>query len=393
MIHSSYVSNYDKYPEVTVVGYERAACAGWDEIAHQLQAKVNGQDKAKVVLVIDCYHGVDQTELRTQLLTRFGPHTLIDVEQARLPEPKVLAMLDRFITDDRVFGVLAPHKMVEFFDPVALARLQQQVTEIAEGLVVVMGCGASLVAKGNVRVYADLARWEIQQRLRRKEIGNWGADNTEEDILRRYKRAFFIEWRVFDRHKLAQLPTIDFLLDTNTKDKPTMVTGAALQQGLHQAARQPFRVVPFFDPGVWGGQWMKQVCDLDPAQPNYAWCFDCVPEENSLYLRFGEVRVEIPSQNLVLCQPKALLGERVHARFGAEFPIRFDFLDTVGGAAAQSAGASADRIHPAGVRHALHPGRELLPARCQAGLLRLPRHPQRYRLAGNAGGPGRRPAR
>ncbi|MGR1252077.1 class I mannose-6-phosphate isomerase [Aeromonas veronii] len=331
MIHSSYISNYDKYPEVTVVGYEWAACAGWDEIAHQLQAKVNVQDRAKVVLVIDCYHGVDQTELRTQLLTRFGPHTLIDVEQARLPEPKVLAMLDRFITDDRVFGVLAPHKMVEFFDPVALARLQQQVAEIAEGLVVVMGCGASLVAKGNVRVYADLARWEIQQRLRRKEIGNWGADNTEEDILRRYKRAFFIEWRVFDRHKLAQLPTIDFLLDTNTRDKPTMVTGAALQQGLHQAARQPFRVVPFFDPGVWGGQWMKQVCDLDPAQPNYAWCFDCVPEENSLYLRFGEVRVEIPSQNLVLCQPKALLGEQVHARFGAEFPIRFDFLDTVGG--------------------------------------------------------------
>ena len=331
MIHSSYVSNYDKYPEVTVVGYEQAACAGWDAIAHQLLAKVNGQERAKVVLVIDCYHGVDQGELRTQLLARLGSHTLIDVEQARLPEPKVLAMLDRFITDDRVFGVLAPHKMVEFFDPVALAHLQQQVAEMAEGLVVVMGSGASLVAQGDVRVYADLARWEIQQRLRRKEIGNWGADNTEEDILRRYKRAFFIEWRVFDRHKLAQLPTIDFLLDTNTRGKPTMVTGAALQQGLHQAARQPFRVVPFFDPGVWGGQWMKQVCDLDPAQPNYAWCFDCVPEENSLYLRFGEVRVEIPSQNLVLCQPSALLGERVHARFGAEFPIRFDFLDTVGG--------------------------------------------------------------
>ncbi|HEG4446805.1 TPA: class I mannose-6-phosphate isomerase [Aeromonas hydrophila] len=331
MIHSSYVSNYDKFPEVVVAGHEGAACAGWDAIAHELVAKVNGQDRAKVVLVIDCYHGVDQDELRSQLLTRFGPHTLIEVEQARLPEPKVLAMLDRFITDDRVFGVLAPHKMVEFFDPVALARLQQQVAEMAEGLVVVMGSGASLVAQGDVRVYADLARWEIQQRLRRKELGNWGAGNEEEDILRRYKRAFFIEWRVFDRHKLAQLPTIDFLLDTNTRGKPTMVTGAALQQGLHQAARQPFRVVPFFDPGVWGGQWMKQVCDLDPAQPNYAWCFDCVPEENSLYLRFGEVRVEIPSQNLVLCQPSALLGERVHARFGAEFPIRFDFLDTVGG--------------------------------------------------------------
>ncbi|EKP0260244.1 class I mannose-6-phosphate isomerase [Aeromonas sobria] len=331
MIHSSYVSNYDKYPEIAVAGYEDAACAGWDAIARHLLAKVNGLDRAKVVLVIDCYHGVDQVELRTHLLEELGPHTLIDVEQARLPEPTVLEMLERFITDDRVFGVMAPHKMVEFFDPAALAHLQRQVAEITKGLVVVMGSGASLVTKGDVRVYADLARWEIQQRLRRKEIGNWGADNTDEDILRRYKRAFFIEWRVFDRHKVAQLPAIDFLLDTNIKGKPTLVTGEALHAALHHAARQPFRVVPFFDPGVWGGQWMKQVCDLDPAPANYAWCFDCVPEENSLYLRFGSVRVEIPSQNLVLCEPRSLLGERVHARFGAEFPIRFDFLDTVGG--------------------------------------------------------------
>ena len=83
-----------------------------------------------MVLVIDCYHGVDQVELRTQLLEELGPHTLIDVEQARLPEPTVLEMLERFITDDRVFGVMAPHKMVEFFDPAALAHLQRQVAEI-----------------------------------------------------------------------------------------------------------------------------------------------------------------------------------------------------------------------------------------------------------------------
>jgi mannose-6-phosphate isomerase len=48
-------------------------------------------------------------------------------------------------------------------------------------------------------------------------------------------------------------------------------------------------------------------------------------------MRFGDVRVEIPSQDLVLLYPQPLLGEKVHARFGAEFPIRFDLLDTVGG--------------------------------------------------------------
>jgi mannose-6-phosphate isomerase len=76
---------------------------------------------------------------------------------------------------------------------------------------------------------------------------------------------------------------------------------------------------------------MKQQFDLDPAAANYAWCFDCVPEENSLLMRFGDVRVEIPALDLVLLYPQALLGEAVYARFGAEFPIRFDLLDTVGG--------------------------------------------------------------
>ena len=79
---------------------------------------------------------------------------------------------------------------------------------------------------------------------------------------------------------------------------------------------------------------------LDPAPKNYGWCFDCVPEENSLLLDFGSQRLEIPSLDLVFDQPRALLGEKVHARFGDEFPIRFDFLDTMGG------GNLSFQVHP-----------------------------------------------
>jgi mannose-6-phosphate isomerase class I len=42
----------------------------------------------------------------------------------------------------------------------------------------------------------------------------------------------------------------------------------------------------------------------------------------------------------VFDQPRALLGEAVHARFGDEFPIRFDFLDTMGG------GNLSFQVHP-----------------------------------------------
>lgn len=321
------MSCYEKHPTLQIEGFDDCAWQGWEPITATLRART-GQ---RTVLVIDCYPGVRLTELEENLLSALNPTLAINAEQARLEESALHNLLARNLTDDRVFGVLSCHQLSEFIDPQKLAALKEQVQNAPEGLTVIYGPGAALVHPGDVLVYADLPRWEIQQRMRSGELGNWGVENQSDDMLRRYKRAFFVEWRVFDRHKTPLLKRADFLLDTTLADSPAMVTGEALRAGLKQTTQQPFRVVPFFDPGVWGGQWMKQKFDLDPSAPNYAWCFDCVPEENSLLLRFGAVRIEIPSQDLVLLEPRALLGEKVHARFGAEFPIRFDFLDTIGG--------------------------------------------------------------
>ncbi|CAM8675406.1 class I mannose-6-phosphate isomerase [Leclercia sp. M-A074-M] len=322
------MTTYDKHPEVNISGFDHRAWQGWEAIGRTLAQQ---QHPKRTVLVIDCYPGVRLDELEQMLFSSLRPALTINAERARRDEDALHAMLARNLTDDRVFGVLSCHQLVEFMDREKLKALQEQVTACEEGLVVIYGSGAALVHPGDVLVYADLPRWEIQQRMRKGELGNWGVENQTEDMLRRYKRAFFIEWRVFDRHKTPLLKRADFLLDTTLANAPAMVCGDALRAGLAHTTRRPFRVVPFFDPGVWGGQWMKQQFDLDPAAPNYAWCFDCVPEENSLLLRFGAVRIEIPSQDLVLLQPRSLLGEKIHARFGAEFPIRFDFLDTIGG--------------------------------------------------------------
>ena len=322
-------TTYDKLPEVTVQGYDDQAWQGWESIEATLNLRASAS--SRTVLVVDCYPGVRLDELEQRLLPSLNATRVLNVESARRDQQALHDLLARNLTDDRVFGVLSCHHLEEFFNADKLQQLRQQVDAVTEGLIVIYGPGAALAHPGDVLVYADMPRWEIQQRMRHDGLGNWGADNQDEDILRRYKRAFFIEWRVFDRHKTPLLKRADYLLDTTQKEAPTLVSGEALRAGLRQTTTRPFRVAPFFDPGVWGGQWMKQQFDLDPSAPNYAWCFDCVPEENSLLLRFGQVRIEIPSQNLVLLHPRALLGEKVHARFGAEFPIRFDFLDTIGG--------------------------------------------------------------
>lgn len=46
---------------------------------------------------------------------------------------------------------------------------------------------------------------------------------------------------------------VDYVLDTNRRNHPKMITGKAMFEGLEKAVNGPFRVVPFFDPGPWGG--------------------------------------------------------------------------------------------------------------------------------------------
>jgi mannose-6-phosphate isomerase class I len=322
------MSLYDKEPTIMIDGWDREVWTGYASIAGRLAE--HAEDRTRTVAVVECYPGVRIEEIVAGFRA-LHPVRVIRAEDAALGAELLQAKLERYLTDDRVFGYMAPFHIDELYDRQKLEFLAEQVDEVQEGVILVIGFGASLVAKGDVLVYADLARWEIQQRYRSKEFGNWRANNEDEDILRKYKRGFFVEWRTADRLKRSLLEQADYYLDTNRKDDPRMVTGEALFAGIRETVSRPFRLVPYFDPGVWGGHWLEEKIGLEPRENPYAWGFDGVPEENSLYFQYGDVRVELPSINAVFFEPKALLGEQVYARFGAEFPIRFDFLDTVGG--------------------------------------------------------------
>jgi mannose-6-phosphate isomerase class I len=245
----------------------------------------------------------------------------------------------QFVTEDPVFGHMNSSTIEDFLDSEKVRDTRSQLSR--NSLKLIVGTGASVIAENwDILIYADLARWEVQQRFRRGEIGNLGLQNQHEKTSLKYKRAFFLDWRAADRLKTNLLPCIDFLLDCNVPAAPKMITGTAFHQGLDATVNRPFRLVPFFDPGPWGGHWMETICDLPRGKPNHAWCFDCVPEENSLVLGFGKHHVEIPALDLVLMRPHQLLGEHIERLFGAEFPIRFDFLDTMGG------GNLSLQVHP-----------------------------------------------
>ena len=271
-------ANYDKAPTVKVPAPKSAECwAGWDAIVSELSGRIFAQ-AACCTLAIECYPGVDFDALLETLRSRLRPARLLDTRRVFKSGDQIDAMIAPFLGgDDPIFGYLKQTLLLsDFLDP---GKVREQTKDLgaAMGLTLVVGPGAFLIApEAHVRVYADMPRWEGQLRQRRGEADNLGVRNRGYKASLQYKRSFFVDWRVADRLKMATMDRWDYLLDT-TNATPKLITSAAHLAGIQAAVSQPFRVVPFFDPGPWGGQWMREVCQLPDGPPNYAWCFDCVP--------------------------------------------------------------------------------------------------------------------
>jgi len=334
---AQFFPNYDKFPVVEVKQFDADVWVGWYNICESITAHVIGTNSK--VVALECYPGLHDEEIITQLKAQIDGDFYFTTDYM-LPEDKIDQLVYPDVTDDEIFGYITRLRLTDFFDKQLVAGFNDVVKNSSK-TVFIYGPGATILCENpGLLVYFDMPRWEGQLRQRRNEVNNLGVNNKSLKASLQYKRSFFVDWRVCDRHKRTLMDTWDLVVDTTDTAKPKMVTGKALNAALLQVVSRPFRLVPFFDPGPWGGQWMKKYCDLDPSQKNYAWCFDCVPEENSLLLKFDGVVFETPAINLVFAQGKKLLGRVVQARFGDEFPIRFDFLDTIEG------GNLSLQVHP-----------------------------------------------
>ena len=334
---------YDLRPvlDVPVRDPDHECVEGWSEVGGRLLKAIERLGQAKTVVVVDCYCGVNEADLLQNLASYLRPSRSLLMKDAL----KDSEAIDRLIAPytggaDPLFGRMCDLGLESFFDPLSVDSFRRAVFDEPSGCVLVVGCGARMVCRGDISIYADLSRWEAQGRHRANRAANLGSNDRAVSAALKYKRAFFVDWRVCDRWKEPLVESWDFFLDSTVPDRVKLAEGESVRRGLRMAATQPFRLVPFFDPAPWGGQWLKEHFGLRPEVRNYGWGFDCVPEENSLILSFGGRDFELPAFDLVLYQPEALLGREVFGRFGAEFPIRFDLLDTIEG------GNLSLQVHP-----------------------------------------------
>jgi mannose-6-phosphate isomerase class I len=313
---------YDIYPTFPLPS--GTVLFGLDTLAEALAAHE--------AVILDGYVGVFWDDLRDRLAAQPALQDLdvrwIDVAEALRPEAEIDALIAPFLGgDDPIFGTRFTGHLRDFFDAEALAALRP---DPSADLTVLYGCGAALAGWDGLLAYVEVPKNEIQFRSRAGAVTNLGAASPAPPKVM-YKRFYFVDWVALNDHKAALLDDLDLVVDAQRPDAPTWMRGDALRAGLGRMSRTCFRVRPWFEPGAWGGQWMKRhIPQLTTDVPNYAWSFELIVPENGLAFSSDGRALEVAFDWLMIHDSAAVLGDTAHC-FGREFPIRFDFLDTIEG--------------------------------------------------------------
>ena len=313
---------YDIYPSFNI-GNNKIK-AGIEELATWVE-----QHK---LLVIDGYVGVFWQNIIEGLdeeLSKRGKNARWFHVDSAIKSPEELEqMLEPYLGgDDPLFGKVTDKNLIDWFD---IEKLNLIKPDPSADINILIGCGASLGQWKAPIVYFDLPKNELQFRARAGMAGNLGVKN-QVDNRRMYKRFFFIDWIVLNKHKSEILPSIDLIVDEQRPDNYLFMTGDQLRSGLDEMAKNVFRPRPWFEPGAWGGTWMKeQLKGLNQDVDNLAWSFELMSLENGLMFESDEYLLEVSFDFIMFNNYKEVLGDSAEL-FKYDFPIRFDFLDTFDG--------------------------------------------------------------
>ena len=281
----------------------------------------------KEIVLIDGFVGVFFEELKNEIDSRlirdYKTHVnWIDTESFLKSEAEINLLVAPFLGgDDPLFGTRTSLRLRDFFS---------QLPDIKTAPVIVYGPGAEMFSENGCLIYFDLPKNELQFRSRAGSVRNLGMKKPD-DPKRMYKRFYFVDWVVLSIHKKDILKRIDILADSQRPDDITWIHGQDFRDNLNLISHSAFRVKPWFEPGTWGGSWLKNtIRGINREVPNYAWSFELITPENGIVFTSTDILLEFSFDFLMYQEALTVLGDCAD-RFGNEFPIRFDFLDTFNG--------------------------------------------------------------
>ncbi|TYB94752.1 MAG: hypothetical protein FXF54_05365 [Kosmotoga sp.] len=314
---------------------------GYSEIGETIKEFLNHLS-VPIVIGLDGYLMNNWDLINNKLSRYIGSKNVeinyIDIGDYMKDDKEMNSLFEKYLTDDPVFGKIYKGELDSFFDNAKIQNLKQFLINNENEIIVVYGTGTGideLIDLYDLLIYFDLTREEMLKRQK-----TLGSDFKTQSIGP--KRSYYIDFPVNDKHRKQVLKHANFYVDANDKNYPVMVKNEDFKHSLEKLTKQPFRLKPIYEPGPWGGQWLRKVRKLPEKWENCAWSYEVIAPEMSLLLSNPEnsVVLEIPWKTFTALFYTQIVGDVAPERFCGEFPVRFDYLDTYEG------GDLSIQVHP-----------------------------------------------
>lgn len=327
-----------------------------ESIGKLAKRAIQSSNRRGLRMAIDAHLGVDWKRLipalEVELRGRGLNPDFVDASTCLKDSEALDRMLRKYLPQDPTFGYVYDGSLKDFFDPARIASLKERLKSFnsdgkdsgSPDVLMVFGPGAAIAELNpffDSVFYIDLTREEILKRMKvglalplgvKKEPEN---KKSASDALPAYfstRRFYYVDYPVLDRHRKKLLPDVDAYLDGNALGQLKVLPGDVFRGLMDNLLRGPVKPKPYYDPGPWGGQWLKRVRRLPREMVNCAWSYDLIEPETSFQIALGKHCLEIPFPVLTGWAGKNLLGSKGSKRkFRGQFPIRINYDDSYEG--------------------------------------------------------------
>jgi len=304
---------------------------GWGALQTMLAEQITqaAARKGPARIAMEGSFGIEWTEIAERLRADFRKRglkvELFDVERCRKSEQDLKGLLSRSLpAREPVFGRICDEELIALFDG---SKLREMARRIASSRVpvVCVGAGSSLLpvrSRFHRLFFFDVTREEALKRNKQ-----WSARASKTQSISP-RRVYYVDLPLSERHRKKVMRRVDYYVDFNVVGMPKVLPRESLTALVDALVQTPVRVKPLYEPGVWGGQWLKRNRGLPKSMINCAYGFEIIAPEQSVKVACAGTTVELPFNLLMELASREIMGTSASRRFGDLMPIRFAYDDT-----------------------------------------------------------------
>ena len=336
--------NYPKVSDHVKRALKRGNVAIVEELINDFKGKIivlDGYTSASFTAIVNMIAGkLKLSEKNFELIKISDYFKTADVIEEMLSD-NLKVDLDKDPVN--LFGKREEDGYAVVFDDSKVKKLIERI-KTEDKIFVIYGNGAAyydeIVCLADELVWLDVAPKNAVLRAKSGNMINIG-DIVARPFREMMRRAYYVDFEaaLTLRRKLIHSGKITHYIDSTDFDEYKMLDKEAFCELTEKLSIMPFRNKPVYLEGVWGGQYVKSLRNVDDMK-NIAWVFDFIPMEVSVVAKIGNDLFEMPFYTVLQAQEKNIMGQACVDKFGGYFPIRFNYDDTF-----HSAGNMSIQVH------------------------------------------------